>query len=105
MDDLKTWLSEPLRCGYMEVAIVGDIDPDAAIAAVAKTLRCASDTGRREARLCQRATDSIPEWPKDQRVPVCGGNSAGPQPCLLADRWGKKRRPRSADRHFGPRAL
>ena len=38
MDDLKAWLSEPLRHGYMEVAIVGDIEPDAALAAVAKTL-------------------------------------------------------------------
>jgi len=38
MDDLKAWLSEPLRTGYMEVAIVGDIDPDAALGLVAKTL-------------------------------------------------------------------
>ncbi len=38
MDDLKAWLAEPLRSGYMEVAIVGDVDPDAALALVARTL-------------------------------------------------------------------
>ncbi len=38
MDDLKAWLAEPLRSGYMEVSIVGDIDPDAALRSVAKTL-------------------------------------------------------------------
>ena len=38
MDDLKAWLAEPLRSGYMEVAIVGDVDPDAALALLAKTL-------------------------------------------------------------------
>jgi zinc protease len=38
MDDLKAWMSEPLRNGYMEIAIVGDIDPDAALRSVAKTL-------------------------------------------------------------------
>jgi zinc protease len=38
MDDLKAWLSGPLHNGHMEVAIVGDVDPDAALAFVAKTL-------------------------------------------------------------------
>jgi zinc protease len=38
MDDLKAWLSEPLRSGYIEVAIVGDVDPDAALTLTAKTL-------------------------------------------------------------------
>jgi zinc protease len=38
MDDLKDWMDQPLRKGYMEVAIVGDIDPDRALNLVAKTL-------------------------------------------------------------------
>jgi zinc protease len=38
MDDLKAWLAQPLRSGYMEVAIVGDVDPDTALTLMAKTL-------------------------------------------------------------------
>ena len=38
LDDLKAWLSEPLKSGYMEVAIVGDVDPNQALQLVAKTL-------------------------------------------------------------------
>jgi zinc protease len=38
LDDLKAWLSRPLEKGYLEVSIVGDIDPDTALNAVAKTL-------------------------------------------------------------------
>ncbi len=37
MDDLKAWMAKPLSSGYMEVAIVGDIDPDQALALAAKT--------------------------------------------------------------------
>ncbi len=37
MEDLKAWLAEPLSTGYMEVAIVGDIDPEQALALAAKT--------------------------------------------------------------------
>src|SRR5262249_29511828 len=38
MNDLKAWIAQPLRHGYMEVTIVGDIDSDAALSVVAKTL-------------------------------------------------------------------
>ncbi|HTQ40432.1 MAG TPA: insulinase family protein [Pirellulales bacterium] len=38
LDDLKAWLSRPLEKGYLEVSLVGDIDPDTALSAVAKTL-------------------------------------------------------------------
>jgi zinc protease len=38
MDDLKAWLREPLRNGYMEVTIVGDVNLEAALGSVAKTL-------------------------------------------------------------------
>ena len=37
-DEVKAWLAPELARGAMEVAIVGDFEPDAAIAAVAKTL-------------------------------------------------------------------
>jgi zinc protease len=36
--DLKAWLAKPLASGYMEVTIVGDVDPDVALPLVAKTL-------------------------------------------------------------------
>ena len=38
MGDVKAWLAEPLRSGYMEVVIVGDVDPDQALQLTAKTL-------------------------------------------------------------------
>ncbi len=38
LDDVKAWLRDPLRTGYMEVAIVGDIDPERALQLAAKTL-------------------------------------------------------------------
>jgi zinc protease len=37
MDDVKKWLEAPLREGYLEVSIAGNIEPDKAMALVAKT--------------------------------------------------------------------
>lgn len=37
LDEVKAWLAEPLAKGYLEIAIVGDFDPDKAIAAIAAT--------------------------------------------------------------------
>ncbi len=42
MDDVKAWLEAPLREGYLEVAIVGNVDPDKALGLVAKTFRALS---------------------------------------------------------------
>ena len=38
LDELKSWLAQPLASGYLEVTIVGDVDPDLAMQAVASTL-------------------------------------------------------------------
>ena len=38
LDELKAWLAEPLAASYMEVSIVGDFDPEAALKAVNSTL-------------------------------------------------------------------
>lgn len=38
MKDVERWLAKPLRSGYMEVAIVGDVDVDLALQLTAKTL-------------------------------------------------------------------
>ncbi len=37
MDELKAWLTPQLAKGAIEIAVVGDLDPDATIAAIAKT--------------------------------------------------------------------
>lgn len=37
-EETQAWLASPLRDGYMEVSIVGDIDPEQALALVAKSL-------------------------------------------------------------------
>jgi len=36
-EELKAWLSAPLASGYLEISLVGDFDPDAALQAVAST--------------------------------------------------------------------
>ncbi len=36
-EELKAWLSGPLTAGYLEISLVGDFDPDAALQAVAST--------------------------------------------------------------------
>src|SRR5262249_21923392 len=38
MDDLKAWMARPLAKGYLEVSIVGDVDPEKVLPMVAKTL-------------------------------------------------------------------
>ncbi len=38
LDDVRTWLRDPLETAYLEVTLVGDLDADAAIDAVAQTL-------------------------------------------------------------------
>jgi zinc protease len=38
LGDVKTWLAPQLSSGAIEIALVGDLDPEAAIAAVARTL-------------------------------------------------------------------
>jgi zinc protease len=37
MEDLEAWLAPQLGRGYLEISIVGDVDPDAAVKAVAAT--------------------------------------------------------------------
>ncbi len=37
LDELKAWLAEPLATGYMEISIVGDFDPEAALKLVDST--------------------------------------------------------------------
>lgn len=37
-EDLRAWLSEPLASGYLEVAVVGDIEPEALETALSETL-------------------------------------------------------------------
>ena len=64
MDDLKTWLSEPLRHGCMEVAIVGDIDPDAALAAVGKTLGALPTRAAEKPGFAKERQIRFPDSPK-----------------------------------------
>jgi zinc protease len=37
LEELKAWLAGPLATGYLEISLVGDFDPDAALQAVAST--------------------------------------------------------------------
>ncbi|MCB1062471.1 MAG: insulinase family protein, partial [Verrucomicrobiae bacterium] len=37
MDDVKAWLAEPLASEYLEISVVGDIDPETVIAQLAAT--------------------------------------------------------------------
>ena len=47
LDDVKSWLADPLAKGYMEVTIVGDIDPDQTLKLISQTLGALPSAKRR----------------------------------------------------------
>ncbi|KXU37714.1 peptidase M16 [Cephaloticoccus primus] len=70
-EEAREWLTEPLAQGPLEVAIVGDFDPEATIAAVAGTLGALPPRRERRA-LDERKQVRFPEKPfnKNYRIPT-----------------------------------
>ncbi len=75
MKDVQAWLAEPLRRGYMEVVVVGDVDPDQAIQLAAKTLGALPERAGvkpefdRQSKLQFPAAPKLKEFRFDSKTP------------------------------------
>jgi len=76
LDDIKAWLSPELAHGPMEIAIVGDINIEATIAAVARTLGTLPERGAPR-DLDQRRKLSFPVKPFKEEYRVATEDSQG----------------------------
>ena len=68
MDDLKAWLAQPLSTGYMEVAIVGDVDPEQALASAAKTLGALPSRAATKPAFAEQREVKFPTSPKTKDI-------------------------------------
>jgi zinc protease len=62
--DVQSWLAEPLAKGYMEVTLVGDVDPDTALTAVSKTLGALPARSDRKPEFAEARKLTFPTSPK-----------------------------------------
>src|SRR5262249_42636418 len=65
MSDLKAWMARPLAKGYLEVSIVGDVDPEVALKLVAKTLGALPE---RDADKPDFASERQTKFPTDSKL-------------------------------------
>jgi zinc protease len=79
IDDLKQWLALPLREGFVEVTLVGDVDADQAIAAAAKTF------GALPARAATKSIASkvAPKFPVETKAKQFAFASAEPRAAAI----------------------
>jgi zinc protease len=66
MEEVKAWLSAPLGQGYMEVAIVGDVDPGVAMELLAKTLGALPERAAEKPWFAEQRNVRFPASPKVQ---------------------------------------
>ncbi len=64
MKDVERWLAKPLRSGYMEVAIVGDVDVDQGLQLTAKTLGALPEREAVKPAFADRQKIKFPASPK-----------------------------------------
>lgn len=64
MKDVESWLAEPLRTGYMEVVIVGDIDQQEALQATAIALGALPERAAAKPDFAQASKIHFPAGPK-----------------------------------------
>ena len=69
MEDVKTWLSPVLATGYLEIGIVGDLDPAETIAAVAATLGTLPARDATKPTLPEARTIAFPTGIPDKAFP------------------------------------
>ena len=62
--ELKAWLEKPLRESYMEVAVVGDVEPDRVIELVAATLGALPERAAAKADFSTARKVCFPDQPK-----------------------------------------
>ena len=86
MKDVQAWLAEPLRRGYMEVVVVGDVDPDQAIQLAAKTLGALPERAAvkpefdRQSKLQFPAAPKLKEFRFDSKTPCAVSMVCWPTP-------------------------
>ncbi len=68
LDDLRNLLTRPLREGYLEATIVGDIDPDQALKLVAKTLGALPPRAAQKPAFAQERQVKFPVAPKTKEI-------------------------------------
>jgi len=66
--DVKSWLSQELSKSYLEVSLVGDLDPEATIALVAKTLGALPTREDAKPALSQNRSTPFPERPTKKTI-------------------------------------
>ena len=64
IDDLKAWMAAPLKSGYMEVTIVGDVDVDQTLSLVAKTIGTLPQRDASKPAFAKRREIKFPVTPK-----------------------------------------
>jgi zinc protease len=64
--DVKAWLDPVLKDSYMEVSVVGDVEPETAIKAVAETLGALGKRAEKKADFTAQRKVTMPKEPKDR---------------------------------------
>lgn len=65
LDEVKAWLTPILSSSYLEVSVVGDVEPEAAIAAVAKTFGALPARAEEKPTYTEARAVSFPREPKE----------------------------------------
>jgi len=60
LDEVKAWLAGPLATGYLEIAVVGDFDPDKAIAAIGATFGALPERAAEKPKLAEARVLKFP---------------------------------------------
>ncbi len=66
IDEMKAWLAKPLSSGYMEVTIVGDVDPDQVLELAAKTFGTLPERDAQKPEYKEARVVNFPKTPQIQ---------------------------------------
>lgn len=69
MDELKAWLSPALKSGFLEIGVVGDLEPAEVIKAMASTVGALPSRAQAKAELPEARKIAFPSTPKDKAFP------------------------------------
>jgi zinc protease len=68
LDDVKNWLAQPLATGYLEMTIVGDVEPQAALQLAAKTLGALPERSANKPAFAKEREVKYPAGPKTKTL-------------------------------------
>jgi zinc protease len=75
MEDVKQWLEQPLREGYLELSIVGNVDQEKALSLVAKTFGALPTRASAAGELDQQRAVKFPRGTKSKEFGFSSNNS------------------------------